>query len=129
MRQKKTLSCLQHFLYHYGYECRGSVLRTTPPAWKLSSLRDFLGDGNRRRKRMRRKIRKDSRDTWSRLQFYREFLQSLVEHIRRNCIGDILRNDVKKSFLDVVVSHNQRNLSVRFRVDDRSDVSLLLFGQ
>jgi hypothetical protein len=38
-------------LYQSGHECRGSVLRTAPPAWELSSLRDFCsGSGNRRRK-------------------------------------------------------------------------------
>ena len=36
--EKTLLSCLQHFLYHYIHEYRGSVLRTPPPAWKLSSL-------------------------------------------------------------------------------------------
>ena len=35
-----SLSCLQHFLYHHGHECRGFVLRTPPPAYILSSLCD-----------------------------------------------------------------------------------------
>ena len=40
--RKIPLSCLRHFLYHHGYECRGSVLRTPPPAYILSSLTGLL---------------------------------------------------------------------------------------
>ena len=94
-----------------------TLIRLENGNWKLDAETDA------------EKICENSRDTWSRLQFYREFLQSFIEHIRRNCIGDILRNDVKKSFLDVIVSYNQRNLSVRLRIYDRSYISLLLFRQ
>ena len=42
VRQKNSSVVPSALLYQSGQECRGSVLCTPPPAWELSSLRDFF---------------------------------------------------------------------------------------